>query len=352
MPHLAIDAIGANTAAHLTSSAHVAALLSDQHPPLSRNSTDALVLSARERLCGTVSDMKKFVRLFVAGIVLAALSVTAGSTAPAPTTPQTRAALLADILNQPDAALLALTLLDNDTASTHRPDATPDDADGPYVATSPLNTDPTAPDTETETATESGPAASFEFDLSSSEPAATDDSIVTETLPATSTPPAEGLAELLPENRLGLLATATIQACPIRGYTFRDTWGAPRSGGRTHKGTDIAAPVGAPIRAVAAGEIVRTSPDDKPGSLGGITVSILHPNGDSTYYAHLADIVDGIEPGVTVHRDQIIGFNGQTGNAVFSVPHLHFGLYSGSEAVNPTGALFAVCADTETEPLN
>ena len=45
--------------------------------------------------------------------------------------------------------------------------------------------------------------------------------------------------------------------CPFTpGRTsFRDTWGAPRSGGRTHKGTDLFAAWNEPMYAVAAGTV-------------------------------------------------------------------------------------------------
>jgi murein DD-endopeptidase MepM/ murein hydrolase activator NlpD len=45
---------------------------------------------------------------------------------------------------------------------------------------------------------------------------------------------------------------------------FSDTWGAGRSGGRRHQGTDVIAPKGTPVRAVADGFVAAI--DDGPRS--------------------------------------------------------------------------------------
>lgn len=49
-------------------------------------------------------------------------------------------------------------------------------------------------------------------------------------------------------------------------------------------------------------------------------ITIQHPNGTSTLYAHLSKI--GVRPGDRVRKGQIIGKVGNTGNS--SGPHLHF----------------------------
>ncbi|MCL1693420.1 MAG: hypothetical protein M3096_07050, partial [Actinomycetia bacterium] len=51
-------------------------------------------------------------------------------------------------------------------------------------------------------------------------------------------------------------SSTTGVVCPVAGNTwFVDTWGAARSGGRTHKGTDMAAAYGTPLVAMYAGSV-------------------------------------------------------------------------------------------------
>ena len=67
------------------------------------------------------------------------------------------------------------------------------------------------------------------------------------------------------------------RVCPVNGASsFSDTWGAPRSGGRTHKGVDMSASRGTPLVAMEAGRISRLS----NSSLGGISVYLHGNSGD------------------------------------------------------------------------
>ncbi|HWG94209.1 MAG TPA: M23 family metallopeptidase, partial [Mycobacteriales bacterium] len=76
-------------------------------------------------------------------------------------------------------------------------------------------------------------------------------------------------------------ARAGATACPVPGATFTDTWGAPRSGGRSHQGTDLLAPLGTPVYAVVAGRIRTAS-----SALGGISLYLDGVNGETYFYAH------------------------------------------------------------------
>ena len=116
--------------------------------------------------------------------------------------------------------------------------------------------------------------------------------------------------------------------CPMPGSAYADTWGAPRSGGRRHEGVDMIAPRGVPIYAVTSGFAAF-----RFNTLGGNAVSLVGDNGTRYYYGHL-DSYDGVSR--PVQQGEIIGYNGDTGNATFSTPHLHFEIHPGGGlAVNP-----------------
>lgn len=116
--------------------------------------------------------------------------------------------------------------------------------------------------------------------------------------------------------------------CPMPGSAYGDTWGAARSGGRRHEGVDMIAPRGLPIYAVIGGVVTF-----KPNRLGGNAISLLGDNGDRYYYAHLDSYVGSSR---RVFQGEVIGYNGDTGNARFSTPHLHFQVMPGNgRPVNP-----------------
>lgn len=126
---------------------------------------------------------------------------------------------------------------------------------------------------------------------------------------------------------------------PVPSATWSDTWGAPRSGGRTHKGQDLFAADGTVVRAANAGT-VDPSRYGSDGGLGGIRLWI---NGDQwdTYYAHLSAVL--VLPGQRVSAGTPIGRVGRTGNAASTPPHLHFEVHpaGGAGPVNPAPLLQA-----------
>jgi peptidoglycan LD-endopeptidase LytH len=127
---------------------------------------------------------------------------------------------------------------------------------------------------------------------------------------------------------------------PVAGaHSYIDSWGAARSGGRSHKGTDILAAQGTPVVACVSGTISRSTRTDT--GLGGITVWLRGDNGYSYYYAHLDGIAGGVGPGTSVGAGETLGWVGSTGNAG-SCNHLHFCAYTSSgTAVNPYATLRA-----------
>jgi murein DD-endopeptidase MepM/ murein hydrolase activator NlpD len=120
--------------------------------------------------------------------------------------------------------------------------------------------------------------------------------------------------------------------CPVAGaVSFSDTWGAPRSGGRSHRGVDMIAARGVPIVAVYSGRVYRLS----NSTLGGKSVYFYSDAGDLYYYAHL-DAFGDISPGQSVPAGYVLGYNGSSGNAPDYLPHLHWEYHpGGGSAVNP-----------------
>jgi murein DD-endopeptidase MepM/ murein hydrolase activator NlpD len=123
---------------------------------------------------------------------------------------------------------------------------------------------------------------------------------------------------------------------PVHDVTRRevaDTWGAPRSGGRTHEGQDIFAPKGTKILSATNGYIYKIGENN----LGGQTVSVISSGGRIYYYAHLDEYAPGLNVGDPVTTRTVLGFVGTTGNAQGTPPHLHFGVYTFGfgTAINP-----------------
>jgi len=129
-------------------------------------------------------------------------------------------------------------------------------------------------------------------------------------------------------------------ACPVAGaVSFTDSWGAPRSGGRSHKGVDMIAARGVPIVAIYSGTVYRLS----NSALGGKSVYFNSDAGDMYYYAHLDDFGD-ISRGQHVPQGHVLGYNGSTGNAPDYLPHLHFEYHpGGGAAVNPYPLVRGLC---------
>jgi murein DD-endopeptidase MepM/ murein hydrolase activator NlpD len=123
-------------------------------------------------------------------------------------------------------------------------------------------------------------------------------------------------------------------------HRFRNDWGVPRSGGRTHKGNDVFAAYGAPVRAIAAGVVVRSY----TSGLGGRAI-ILRIGRTHFYYAHNA--VNLVRTGEHVRAGQVIARVGTSGNARGGPAHVHFERWEGPlgtrRVVNPYATLMSVC---------
>ena len=163
--------------------------------------------------------------------------------------------------------------------------------------------------------------------------------------------PVTGKVDEATAKALGLTATAkpttpdpstvVLDAFPVQGPCgFGDSFGYPRSGGRTHEGIDIIAAEGNELYAVADGKITKTYAD-YPGSLAGNGIRLTKADGTYFFYAHMSQLAEGIELGVPVTAGQLVGYVGNTGNS--GTPHLHIEAHpNGGAAVNPYQALKAI----------
>lgn len=115
---------------------------------------------------------------------------------------------------------------------------------------------------------------------------------------------------------------------PVEGVTMSqvaDTWGAARSEGRSHEGTDIFAAEGTPIYSATPGYVQRIGSNP----VGGNIVTVIGGGGVRYYYAHLSGFSEVLEEGQYVTPETLLGYVGNTGNASTTPPHLHFGVYAG-----------------------
>jgi murein DD-endopeptidase MepM/ murein hydrolase activator NlpD len=127
-------------------------------------------------------------------------------------------------------------------------------------------------------------------------------------------------------------------ACPVAGPSyFINSWGYPRSGGRTHKGTDMMAAYGTPLVAMNSGTVRVNSHYQ-----GGLQVYVNGDDGVTYYYAHMSRWASGLSTGQRVNKGQLIGYVGDSGNAR-GTPHLHLGMIAGGIYVNPYPTVRAAC---------
>jgi murein DD-endopeptidase MepM/ murein hydrolase activator NlpD len=161
------------------------------------------------------------------------------------------------------------------------------------------------------------------------------------------TPPTGGTGGSIPAGSSG-----TFRVCPVDlPRVVTDSFGAPRyvGGYHPHKGDDIMAPGGTPIRAPFDG-VAR----DSSNSIGGLAVIVQGAAG-YVYNAHMSRIgtLGSVQAG------DVIGYVGMTGESGAGVNHNHFEFHPASlpsswpsssygysiieDAVNPYPLLAAVC---------
>ena len=112
---------------------------------------------------------------------------------------------------------------------------------------------------------------------------------------------------------------------PVEGATKADWnrfsfWCSPWGASGVHKGIDIFAREGTPVRAATGGVVLfaGTLP------LGGNAVCVLGPKWRVHYYAHMESI--GVRVWRGLGAGDEVGRVGRTGNAAATPPHLHYAI--------------------------
>lgn len=125
--------------------------------------------------------------------------------------------------------------------------------------------------------------------------------------------------------------------CPVDGpVSFIDSWGYPRSGGRSHEGTDLMADYGTPVVAIVSGTITLSDYGDSAG----YWQILSGDDGNDYWYMHNQE---NLVNGGHVQAGEQIATVGDTGNAT-GVPHVHFEYHPGGGGpVNPYPLVRPLC---------
>jgi len=143
--------------------------------------------------------------------------------------------------------------------------------------------------------------------------------------------------------------------------SWEDTFGAPRSGGRTHEGNDLLVPKMTPLLAVVPGTLDWLNLTGKLSSYNNkpyYNILLRGDDGNDYFYIHLNNDTPGTDdglggvanayaPGLTngmhVTQGQVIGYSGDSGNAEDTASHLHFEIHLGGykNPIDPYNSLKA-----------
>jgi peptidoglycan hydrolase-like protein with peptidoglycan-binding domain len=153
-----------------------------------------------------------------------------------------------------------------------------------------------------------------------------------------STPAALAAANRLnPASRLNVGSKLNVPGdwrCVVPGASFINDYGFARAG-HLHAGNDLFAMRGTPVIAPVRGRV-----EHREGGLGGKAVNFHGADGHRYYFAHL----DRFGATGTVSAGAVIGYVGNTGNAVTTLPHLHFEIHpGGGAAINPFPTITLAC---------
>lgn len=134
-------------------------------------------------------------------------------------------------------------------------------------------------------------------------------------------------------------APATVgvtRRCPVPGAHFVDDFGYVRPDtGHVHQGIDLFAPRRTPVVAPVTGTVMLD-----PNPMGGKAIALWGVDGNRYYGAHL----DAYGKTGRVAAGTVIGYVGNSGDAVGGPTHLHFEVHpGGGAAIDPYQLLVAAC---------
>ncbi|MFC9786396.1 M23 family metallopeptidase [Rhodococcus sp. NPDC127528] len=139
-------------------------------------------------------------------------------------------------------------------------------------------------------------------------------------------PAGQWLTDLVGSFGGGSAAPRSLTVQPVAG-TLSSGYGA--RWGTRHGGIDIAAPMGAPIKSAAAGEVISAG----PASGFGQWVRVRHDDGVVTVYGHVETYL--VSVGQRVEAGQQIATVGSRGES--TGPHLHFEVWDpNGHRMNPS----------------
>lgn len=125
--------------------------------------------------------------------------------------------------------------------------------------------------------------------------------------------------------------------CPLRGpLSFIDSWGYPRATTGRHQGSDLMSPRGTPNVAVVSGDV-----EFHTGGTSGLGAYLYGDDGNLYYYFHLQAYEGAAR---RVQQGEVIGYVGNTGDAIGTATHTHFEIHpGGGPAVNPYPTVAQIC---------
>ena len=108
-----------------------------------------------------------------------------------------------------------------------------------------------------------------------------------------------------------------------RGYTLAARFGAVGAWSRYHTGLDFSAALGTPVHTPDSGIVTAAGSGGKASGWAGTYVTVRHPDGKTTLYAHLSSVA--VSEGARVRAGEQVGTVGMTGRTFGA--HVHFELY-------------------------